>query len=741
MRMNSKKGVFWNWGNTMYQYRWIVVVIWLALLVAFAVVAPKAPDLFKENGFTPYGTESDTGTKQLKEQFGFAPSSLSIVYKSDGVDLTQVKEKERILNSLKRLSELPYITGIQWNPATKRVGTDNVQSVIVSLNLNENEVIEKFPEIKEKVPQLDGLSVYMTGQGALFHDFQKASENDLIQAEKFGIPIALMVLLLIFGSLVAAILPVIIGMMSITITLGITYFIGQHFALSNFLPNIVSLIGLAIGIDYALFMVSRFKEELLRSNSVREAVATTSHTVGRSIVFSGAAVLIGLIGLLFIDLNIFVTMAVGGILVVAISVLAANSLLLSLFAILGDRVNRLQVIPAKWRWKGGSKWWGSLARFVMKHPVLLASSCILLLVYLMLPFADINVSEPKEEVIPPRYESRQGSDLLKSSFDQSESYPIYILVKADQGLGEVSTLRNMKQYIDLIELLPNVKEVKSYLNALNPQDMEQSAALFMSPEIMEQLQNNKLIKEQDTVIAVIPNTDPDDPKTTKLVKSIRELDGNSFETWVTGKTAYDVDVVKRIKEGLLPLILFVMGVTFLVLLLVFRSVLLPIKAVLMNLLSLGASLGVVVSVFQYGYLADFFNITSTGYVSSSLPVIIFGIVFGISMDYEVLLISRIMEEYEATGDNEQSTAQGLNNTGSLISSGAIILISVVGAFIFTDIEIIKAIGLGLTISIILDATIIRLILVPALMKLLGRANWWAPKWLKPIRVAKKPNLR
>jgi RND superfamily putative drug exporter len=235
--------------------------------------------------------------------------------------------------------------------------------------------------------------------------------------------------------------------------------------------------------------------------------------------------------------------------------------------------------------------------------------------------------------------------------------------------------------------------------------------------------------------------DPDDPGTDVLVRELRKLDPGGLDVLVTGGPAYRLDIIDRIQNRIPEVLAFVMGITYLVLLAAFRSVLLPLKAVLMNILSLGASLGIVVLVFQYGYMADALHITSIGYVSATLPVIIFCVVFGISMDYEVFLISRIMEEYEATGDNELSTAEGLKKTGSLITSAAFILVVVVGSFIFTDIEIMKALGLGLGLSVLIDATIIRVMLVPALMKLLGKANWWAPKWLRLRKENRGPSSR
>ena len=251
--------------------------------------------------------------------------------------------------------------------------------------------------------------------------------------------------------------------------------------------------------------------------------------------------------------------------------------------------------------------------------------------------------------------------------------------------------------------------------------------MLRDSDVKAQIEGNKFAKGRTALMVVVPEKDTDDPATDGLVRELRSLSKDGLDIAVTGGPAYRLDIIDRIQNEIPEVLTFVMGITYIVLLLAFRSVLLPLKAVLMNMLSLGASLGVVVLVFQHGYMADLLHITSIGYVSATLPVIIFCVVFGISMDYEVFLISRIMEEYEASGDNDKSTAEGLKKTGSLITSAAFILVVVVGSFIFTDIEIMKALGLGLGLAVLIDATIVRVMLVPALMKLLGDANWWAPK--------------
>ncbi len=304
-----------------------------------------------------------------------------------------------------------------------------------------------------------------------------------------------------------------------------------------------------------------------------------------------------------------------------------------------------------------------------------------------------------------------------------------LFIRKDE-VWEEASIRQIRAYSEQVKGVSGVKEVQSFISSLGQHSDAELAAMLKDSDVKAQIEGNKFAKGHTALMVVVPEKDTDDPATDGLVRELRSLSKDGLDIAVTGGPAYRLDIIDRIQNEIPEVLTFVMGITYIVLLLAFRSVLLPLKAVLMNMLSLGASLGVVVLVFQHGYMADLLHITSIGYVSATLPVIIFCVVFGISMDYEVFLISRIMEEYEASGDNDKSTAEGLKKTGSLITSAAFILVVVVGSFIFTDIEIMKALGLGLGLAVLIDATIVRVMLVPALMKLLGDANWWAPKWLR-----------
>ncbi|MBA2944088.1 MMPL family transporter [Paenibacillus sp. CGMCC 1.16610] len=730
VRESAVKGKFWRWGYAMHRYRWLVLTLCVLLFLSFALFAQKTPGILKDNGFTPKGSESDLGLIQLRDELGVPLTTINLVYTGDGLDMTKQEQQMAIMDSLSELKKLPYVENVNFVAAPRNEGHLNVQAVNVSLDLDTDPALEKYPELKERVQPPAGMKVYVTGGPAILHDMQEASKHDIAKSEAIGLPIALIVLLIVFGTLVAALLPMIVGLMSVTLTLGITYFIAQHQSLSNFLPNMVTMLGLAVGIDYALFLVSRFREELKVQPNVAEAVAMTCQTAGKSIFFSGIAVLIGLLGMLFVDLTFFRSLCLGGIIVVSISVVVANTMLLALLAVLGKRINSLQVLPKRFRKQESSQFWEKMAYGVMKRPVLLVILVGGALIYAMTPIGQMKLSVPNAEVLPPNYESRYGSDLLKTTYDPRMTGPIQIVVHTGDDIWAESAIRQVRTYGDKVKGVSGVKEVQSYLTSLGQHTDAELAGMLKAPGVKEQIEGAKLAKGHTALLVVVPENDPDDPSTDGLVRKLRSLEREGLDVAVTGGPAYRLDIIDRIQDEIPYVLTFVMGITYFVLLIAFRSILLPLKAVLMNMLSLGASLGCVVLVFQHGYLADLLHITSIGYVSATLPVIIFCVVFGISMDYEVFLISRIMEEYEASGDNDKSTAEGLKKTGSLITSAAFILVVVVGSFIFTDIEIMKALGLGLGLAVLIDATIVRVMLVPALMKLLGNANWWAPKWLR-----------
>lgn len=630
------------------------------------------------------------------------------------------------------------------NIAAHKTGKDHIVSVTAQLNLDSSEALQRFEEIRASVPSITGANTYITGNTAIIADMNRSVKSDIIRAELIGIPAALLILLIVFGTLTAALLPLIAGIISVAVTMGILYFVALvDGSISNFLPNVVTMLGLAVGIDYALFVVSRFKEELTRSGGdVRTALAVTTATSGKAVMFSGAAVLIGFIAMSFINLPIFRSFSIGGMTVVFISVLVANTLLPALLGILGPRIDALPLFPAKYRVlrvRQTSGVWRRISKFVMAHPVTISVVVIGILLVAIFPIRNMTIAIPAAEVLPPSYESRYGYDLLTQAYDERELNAIMVAVELPASYDHFSSIEQMKAYTDEVRRMPGVNRVESYLSI--GRGSVQDVTNYLSREdIRQQIEQHHIVRGNMAAVAVIPEYGESHALTAELVKELRRLDTKELTTYVTGSPAYKFDIMEAIQKHIALVLIFVFVVTYVILLLAFQSVVLPLKASAMNMLSLGAGLGIVVWVFQEGIGADWIGVTSTGTIFALLPVLIFCVVFGISMDYEVMMLSRIMENYERTGDNEFSTAEGLESTGGLITSAALILAVVVGAFVFTDNEVMKAVGLGLTAAILLDATVIRILLVPAFMKIMGKANWWSPSWMFPARKVSSSEL-
>lgn len=721
----------------MYRWRHGVWVFWVILFSIASVFAIQVPSMLKDNGFTPTGSESYVGYELLRDELGQSSTTMDIVYESrDGSSLLTEEARRQIELSLAELRRNPTVADIQLRTIGRTGERSDIIAAHVRLNVETSEALERYSDLRKLIPDVPRMRAFVTGSAPVYIDLQTASKNDIVKSELIGLPIALVVLLIVFGTWIAGLLPLLVGLFSVTTTLGLIYVIAKMTdSLSNFLPNMVTMLGLAVGIDYALFMVSRFREELVKQASVEDAVAMTAQTAGKSILFSGAAVLIGLVAMLFIDLSLFRSLCIGGVIVVMMSVTAGNTLLLSLLSVLGEKVNKLPVIPTRWRRSRGaesSELWSRIAYGVMKHPVAIVLLLSVILIACALPIGGMKIGIPDAEMLPSKYESRYGAELMKQAYDKQELNPIQLLVRTDKPYFAADTIRAIGGLMERIEKVEGVERVDSYLSGLvrsNVLGTEEQAAALSRPELRTQLEANFPLKERMLTLQIIPRPDIKGHSAFELVNKLRVVEAGPevLERYVTGGPAVERDIVDRITAALPYVVTFILVVTYIVLFMAFRSLLLPLKAVLMNILSLGASLGIVVLVFQHGYLAGFLQVTSTGMVVAMLPVIIFCVVFGISMDYEVFLLSRIAEEYDRTEDNEQSTARGLMQTGSMITSAAFILIVVVGTFIFTDNEMMKAIGLGLSVSILLDATLIRVFLVPAFMKLMGSANWWVPR--------------
>ncbi|HLY30224.1 MAG TPA: MMPL family transporter, partial [Ktedonobacterales bacterium] len=556
-------------------------------------------------------------------------------------------------------------------------------------------------------------------------------------------------LLLVFRSVIAAGLPAAVGGCSVVVSLALLYLIASYTPISTFALNITTLFGLGLGVDYSLFMVSRFREELARGRDVPDAVAVTMSTAGRAVFFSGLAVSIGLLGLTIFPLNMLRSVGLGGLLTVAFSILAATTLLPALLGVIGRHVNALPVrLPRLFGRNAAQRtttasangaspaqeengFWHRLALGVMRHPLAVFTPVLLFLVLLGVPFLSVRLAAPDASILPPTVKSRAAYDTLTQQYDQSATTPIIIAVKTHNSPLTPANLQALDQYVRRLQADPRVLSVMSIVS-LDPRlTLAQYELMYSHPQLIADpfisRELTALAGQRITMVQVYSKYSMLDTRSESLVLAIRNTappDGLSI--LVDGGTAGVIDYVNTLYDAFPWALLLVATITYLVLMFLFRSLVLPLKAILMNALSIAASYGALVFIFQQGHFSNLLNFTPLGYVEASSPILMFCALFGLSMDYEVFLLSRIREAHEQTHDNAKSVALGLERSGAIITSAAAIVILVSSAFATADMVIVKALGVGMAIAVLLDATLVRGLLVPATMRLLGEINWWWP---------------
>jgi RND superfamily putative drug exporter len=543
-------------------------------------------------------------------------------------------------------------------------------------------------------------------------------------------------LLLVFGSVVAALVPLIVGGLGVAGVLLATYWVAHVTDLSIFVLNLATMLGLGLAVDYSLFVTSRFREELARRDG--DVVAAVEHsiaTAGKAVFFSGLTVLIGLSGLTFFSFMFLRSVGIAGVIVVAFSALAALTLLPAVLGIVGTNIDRLAFHPLRRFHHAGRPedgFWARLSRRVMAHPFAVLIPTLAFLVVLGSPFLDVNVSSPDGRILPTDLPSRQGFDTLTEEYGAGEISPFLLAI---QSPTSVYTDENLGALYDLTQRLaadPRVVRVQSIVSYGRDVPKEEAIRLFRARRGLAALgvdtRLGQLANERTAVVLAYTRFPANDERNKDLLGQIRGTSlGGDLTMLVDGGTAEIVDVVDRMYADFPRAVALIVVATYAVLLLLFRSVILPLKAIAMNTLSILASYGALVFVFQEGHFSGLLRFSPQGFVEASLPVIMFCVLFGLSMDYEVFLLSRVREEWDRTGDNERSVALGLERSGRIITSAALIVVVVTASFVSADVIIIKALGLGIALAVFLDATVVRALLVPATMRLLGRWNWWLPK--------------
>jgi len=833
---------FYRLGDFTYRYRWAVVLAWAALVVASVFLAPNLGERLKGGGFEGANSEAERVQDIMSGEFGVSPATLTVVFEGDGLPAGSEEFQERqdaALEGLRDMPETEQVTTYSDAEDPRFVSEDGEKSyALVSFNVSVDETEDLVGEVRGHL-RSGSLETYVTGAPAVYQDITEASNEDIKRAEKYAFPFALVILIVAFGTLVAAAIPVVIGGVSVLVALATLYFVAGAYDMSVFVLTISTMLGLGLGIDYALFAVSRFREEL-EDYPVSEAVPRMVATAGRSIFFSGTAVLIGLSGLLFFPFMFMRSIGVAGVVVVFVSVTAALTLLPASLGIIGHRINALAV-----RRRGvtpGAGFWGRSAEVVMRHPLIVLLIVGVLLAALLYPVTHMRVGIPEASVLPQKYESRAGDDILKRDFDYAALNPMEVIVTLPEETMSAESLEDIEQLGGSIEGTDGVERVESLYTigadgareyakrvsearteaeaeagkrvdglveqqirtqiseradeaveqqldgvraqygTVPPGTAEQIRA-EVEPRVAEEVRGEedqiraeverrvaaevdrkapelpdgisadgevtpegaanflKLPEARDskeirdalgfyvagdrTLLRAVPEASPYTEEARAAVDEVRAVEppeGTSF--LVGGLSAGQKDFITSLYGHAPYAAAFVLAVTYLILFLTFRSVFIPLKAVIVNILSLTASFGAMVFVFQDGNLSGLLNFTPLGFVDATLPILMFCTVFGVSMDYEVFLLSRIREAYENGDSNTASVAKGLVATAGIITSAAAIIIVVTGAFAFTGIIITKAVGLGLAVAVFVDATIIRVLLVPATMRILGDWNWW-----------------
>ncbi len=724
------------------RHRWAVLAAWIVLVAIAAPFALRAHDPLKVGGFSSNDTEAARGRIAIEERLDYSPSSLIVVYESDALAASDPRFLDQVAASLEDVPALPFVEGVILPTVDPSLisSSGEIAYAIVGLNLPPEQAQRDVPEFEAAmVPQPD-VEYLIAGGPAFYADIETASQRDLRRAEVIALPVALLALLVVFGTVVAAMVPLVTGAAGVAVVLMVIFGLAHVADLSIFVLNLATMLGLGLAVDYALFITSRYREELHRNGGdVEAAIERAVDTAGRAVFFSGLSVLIGLAGLMLFPLMFLRSVGVAGVVVVAISTFTSLTLLPALLAVLGTRVEALSIGRLGGIAVGAARpdehgRGDRLAHFVMRHPVLIAVVTLAILVSLGLPFRHANISSPDATILPEDLPSRQGFDLLSSEFSGGEISPFLVVFEFDESMPEAERVPLIARFETLLERDERIERVQgptSYLEQLSNLPPE---ARFQARELLEaggvDTQLRRFWSDDAAVIFAYPEKPANDPDNKALLATLRSSpDTPEVTVLVTGGTAEIVDVVDQIYDRFWLAGGFVVVMTYTILLILFRSVVLPLKAIFLNIMSILASYGALVWVFQDGHLHELLRFTPQGFVEASLPVIMFCVLFGLSMDYEVFLLTRIHEEWERTGDNRESVAYGLERSGRIITSAALIVVVVTGSFVSADVVIVKALGLGIAIAVAVDATIVRALLVPATMALMGHVNWWIPGWL------------
>ena len=702
--------------------RRLILVLTALFLVVAAGLGSGVFDALKGGGFDDPNSESTKAKDLLDERFSQGNPNVVLLFSpadgdvdSSAAEVAGVALTERLASTEGVAEAESYWTLGKVAPLRS---TDGDKALVFGfIRGDEDRVKDVAHELRGELAYKDDTgTVEVGGMGPVYDQMSRTIQEDLAKAETIAFPVILVLLVFIFGGVVAASLPLLVGATAILGGFLSLYLIALVTDVSIFSINLTTAMGLGLAIDYSLFVVSRFREELRQGKGVDAAVVRTVETAGRTVAFSGLTVAVSLSALLVFPLYFLRSFAYAGVAVVMVAAVASVVSLPALLAALGHRVDSLQLLKRRSP-ETGTGFWHRIALFVMRRPVGIAGAVIALLLVLGAPFLGVSFGTPDDRSLPPNAETRAVSDQLRSDFDSNESSAFGVVLD-----GAVSNAQ-IDAYATAVSAVSSVARV----DAATGSYIDGARVLGPGGPASDRF----VVSGTGTWISVVPSVEPVSKSGERLTKELRSISA-PVPTLVGGNAAELVDS-KSAMFGRMPLAGVIIALTtFVLLFLSFGSIVVPLKAIVLNLLSLTATFGAMVWVFQTGHGSGFLNFTATGTLDTTTPILMFCVAFGLSMDYEVFLLSRIKEEHDRTGDNTASVAMGLERTGRIVTAAAVLLAVTFLAMATSSITFIKLFGLGLALAVVMDATVVRAALVPAFMRLAGEANWWAPARLQRV---------
>ena len=708
---------------------WRVIGIWILILVLAGISGSSLGDVLTTEANLTTNPDSVRGANLLEDRLrGPDPVTETVIVQSEAFTVDDADFRARVEETTTGLLALEGFvesaTNYYENENEGLVSEDRQTTLIpVTLAVEFDDAVDGIHNFIDIVHEQDGdgFLVITVGDASASETFNTMAEEDLLRGEVIGILVAAVILIIVFGALVAAGVPIILAIVAIFVAVGLTALVGRLFELSFFVQNIITMLGLAVGIDYSLFIIERYREERRHGVHQLEAITIAGGTATKAVVFSAGAVIFALLGMFFVPVSIFRSLGAGAVLVVVSAVAATLTLIPAVLGLLGDRIEWPRkrnypefVVTALDPDEGASYrgFWGQVTHVVMARPVISAVLAGGFLLLLALPVLDLNTGQAGIETLPES-DTRTGFNILSEEFSAGLLQPVEIVVDGTADSSEIQA--GISALVADLEANPDYVDVA---------DTEWNEAGDLA------------------LVSAFLATDANDPAAYDEIARLRDeavpdsFGSNASRVFVTGTTAFNQDFFDAVEDVTPMVFTFVLGLSFVLLLLAFRSLIVPLTAIIMNLLSVGAAYGLLVLVFQKGYGNEIFGFQQVSTIEAWLPIFLFTILFGLSMDYQVFLLSRVREHYDLTSRNSDSVAHGLQTTAKIITGAAVIMVAVFAGFAAGRLVAMQQMGFGLAVAVFMDATIVRSVLVPSTMAIIGNRNWWFPNWLSWL-----PDLR